>query len=486
MVSFNSPPMGSSDYMILRPEKAGLLDILHLLIFKPKLSDCKFVDMSLSHDIKLSDTPSYIVALSLFIQKLFYLIEYPLRLFGYAVEFPFNLATTNGGVFSLIQKLMTGSVVIPEEGTLNWWTFLGHIDPRLDLTKSSSLISYLPQWGALNTMEGVNLLELLLMASKAAYENEAYVKNAVTNHWKMNFVGFYSCWNKYTETYGTQLFIFTDTSEDANLIIVSFRGTGFWAARDYITDFDVSWLSMGSMGRAHVGFMKALGLQDETDYVKGWPKYYTGEADKVGAYYVVREQLQILIQQHPNAQIIFTGHSMGASLSSIYPAILSLHEETDILNRMAGILNSGRSRPGDETFASYMDALLKTKYSKRLTYRYDIIVRVPFDDDVFRYKHYGECIYYKNWYEGEVITEEPNKNYFDSTYFPDMYYNQYKDFVTSLTLPKTQGRDYKETLASLIYRSLGFLIPGVPCHSPRDYLNAIRLGKVTISDKEIV
>lgn len=108
MVSFNSPPMGSSDYMILRPEKAGLLDILHLLIFKPKLSDCKFVDMSLSHDIKLSDTPSYIVALSLFIQKLFYLIEYPLRLFGYAVEFPFNLVTTNGGVFSLIQKLMTG------------------------------------------------------------------------------------------------------------------------------------------------------------------------------------------------------------------------------------------------------------------------------------------------------------------------------------------------------------------------------------------
>lgn len=109
LVSFNSPPMGSSDYMILRPEKAGWLDILHLLIFKPKLSDCKFVDMSLnSHDIKLSDTPSYIVALSLFIQKLFYLIEYPLRLFGFAVEFPFNLVTTNGGVFSLIQKLMTG------------------------------------------------------------------------------------------------------------------------------------------------------------------------------------------------------------------------------------------------------------------------------------------------------------------------------------------------------------------------------------------
>ena len=86
-----------------------------------------------------------------------------------------------------LNDFYTGSVVIPEEGTLNWWTFLGHIDPRLDLTKSSSLISYLPQLGAINTMEGVNLLELLLMASKAAYENEAYVKNAVTNHWKVWF-----------------------------------------------------------------------------------------------------------------------------------------------------------------------------------------------------------------------------------------------------------------------------------------------------------
>lgn len=89
---------------------------------------------------------------------------------------------------SPLNDFYTGnSVVVPEEGTLNWWTFLGHIDPRLDLTKSSSLISYLPQLGALNTMEGVNLLELLLMASKVAYENEAYVKNAVTNHWKVWF-----------------------------------------------------------------------------------------------------------------------------------------------------------------------------------------------------------------------------------------------------------------------------------------------------------
>ncbi|RWR76187.1 Phospholipase A1-IIbeta [Cinnamomum micranthum f. kanehirae] len=383
--------------------------------------------------------------------------------------------------------LLSISVVIPKEGTETWWTFLGLIDPRLDLTKSSSLLTYLPQFGAIKTVFGVDLLELMLMASKVAYENAAVVEYAVTKRWKMNFVGFYSCWNKFTKTYGTQAYIFTDTAKDASMIVVSFRGTSFWAAKDYVTDVDFSFLSMGKMGNVHIGLLKALGLQDEKDYVKGWPKDYTGDADKIPVYYVVREQLRTLIQTHPNAKIIFTGHSMGAALSSIYPALLSLHEETDILDKTAGILNNGRLRPGDEAFGNYMVNLLKGKYCLRVTYRYDIIVRVPFDNPFFQFKHFGKCIYYYSWYHGEVVMQEPNRNYFDLRYFPNMYYTQFKDFFTSLLiLPIKEGKEYRETVPSLIYRAIGFAIPGVPCHSPRDYLNAIKLGKVTISDEEIV
>lgn len=77
--------------------------------------------------------------------------------------------------------------MIPKEGTINWWTFLGLIDTRLDLTKSSALFSYLPQVGTLKTVFGVNLLELLLMASKIAYENAAVVEYAVTQRWKVGF-----------------------------------------------------------------------------------------------------------------------------------------------------------------------------------------------------------------------------------------------------------------------------------------------------------
>lgn len=102
--------MGSSDYFIIRPEKAGWLDILHLLIFRPRLSDCKFIDMSISHDAKLYRRQApFVLVLSLILQKLLLLIEKPLRVFGHIAEFPFNLVKANGGnIFSLLWRIVTG------------------------------------------------------------------------------------------------------------------------------------------------------------------------------------------------------------------------------------------------------------------------------------------------------------------------------------------------------------------------------------------
>lgn len=99
--------MGSSDYLIVRPEKAGWLDLLHLLIFRPRLSECEFIDMSVSHDAKLYDQPPFLMVLSLVLQKFFLLIEKPLRIFGHVVEFPFNLVFVNGGLFGLLLKIIT-------------------------------------------------------------------------------------------------------------------------------------------------------------------------------------------------------------------------------------------------------------------------------------------------------------------------------------------------------------------------------------------
>jgi hypothetical protein len=33
------------------------------------------------------------------------------------------------------------------------------------------------------------------MAAKMAYENELVISSIVKNHWHMEFLGFYNCWN---------------------------------------------------------------------------------------------------------------------------------------------------------------------------------------------------------------------------------------------------------------------------------------------------
>ncbi|XXG55094.1 hypothetical protein AAC387_Pa03g2820 [Persea americana] len=136
-------------------------------------------------------------------------------------------------------------------------------------------------------------MDLTMMAAKVAYENEAYIKKAI-DHWKMHSVGFFNCWNVFLKEFGTQAYIFCDQSVDANLIVVAFRGTEAFNAKDWMTDVDLSWITMGNMGRAHLGFMKAMGLQDEKDYLKGWPKDYQGEKGKPLAYYSIRDTLKTL------------------------------------------------------------------------------------------------------------------------------------------------------------------------------------------------
>lgn len=59
------------------------------------------------------------------------------------------------------------------------------------------------------------------------------------------------------------MFLFCDKAEDANLIVISFRGTEPFNADDWSTDFDVSWYDIGQTSGSrhlHVGFLEALGL----------------------------------------------------------------------------------------------------------------------------------------------------------------------------------------------------------------------------------
>jgi len=56
------------------------------------------------------------------------------------------------------------------------------------------------------------------------------------------------------------VFIFCDKEEDAQLVVIAFRGTRAFNSNDWETNFDFSWYQFNHMGKVHLGFMEALGI----------------------------------------------------------------------------------------------------------------------------------------------------------------------------------------------------------------------------------
>lgn len=207
---------------------------------------------------------------------------------------------------------------------------------------------------------------------------------------------------EFLNDYTTQAFIFCNKETDADLIVLAFRGTEPFNANDWSTDVDLSWLFANKLGNIHLGFLKALGLQDEKSFLLGLPTNFNSSEDKPIAYYSVREELRRLVKEHKNAKIVVTGHSLGGALAAIFPALLSYHSQSDILSSYYGTFTYGQPRVGDAIFGAYVTAILRAK-SYRMVYRYDIVPRVPFDaPPLALFKHFGTCVYYKSWYNAEV------------------------------------------------------------------------------------
>jgi hypothetical protein len=285
----------------------------------------------------------------------------------------------------------------------------------------------------------------------------------------------------------TQAFVFTDRPEDANVVVVAFRGTEPFNMQDWSTDVNLSWLGMGAMGHVHAGFLKALGLQEEDgkDASRAFPKDAPNGAAPIGktiAYYKLREVIREQLKKHPASRLVITGHSLGGALAAVFPAILAMHKETDILTRLDTVQTYGQPRVGDDTFAKYLAAevakVAATYY--RIVYRYDVVPRVPFDIPLIaEFAHGGTCIYYDGWYDGKVLPgDAPNPNYFDPRFLLSMYGNALGDLVKGAFLWVRAGKDYREGPVSLLYRASGLIVPGLASHSPRDYVNGIRLGRI--------
>ncbi|GJV23918.1 triacylglycerol lipase OBL1 [Tanacetum coccineum] len=312
------------------------------------------------------------------------------------------------------------------------------------------------------------------MAAKSAYENPAYIKQTVEKHWKMEFLGFFNCWNDYEEDYTTQGFMWGDKTGESELIGVSFRGTSPFNAKDWSSDVDLSWYDLPGIGKVHAGFLKALGLQKS----QGWPKDIQVDDQKIYAYYAIRQKLKDRLQNNPNAKFLITGHSLGAALAIMFPAVLAHHNETDLLSKLEGVYTFGQPRVGNHKFGEYMKEVLVTHGMRyhRFVYCNDLVPRVPFDNSDLLFKHFGDCHYYNSFYKGQVVTEEPNKNYFSVFAIIPMFANAMWELLRSFIIYYQRGPEYCETYTCRGLRVFGLLIAGLPAHSPQDYVNLTRLG----------
>ncbi|KAK1692905.1 hypothetical protein QYE76_009602 [Lolium multiflorum] len=503
------PKMGE-EKLIIRSEKVRLFDILSMMILRRPITSYAFVDVGDETARDIGITPGDIfVKLTEIIQKVLASIYTPAKWLGIVVELFLNFVALNGGLLGILWNIVRFKLVIPRRDAANFRTMIGMIDGRTELKPApETSAGDMRQLQVLNVLvsgevadlesgyvtDGTPLivrtyliLEITVMAAKIAYENAAFVENVVNNVWKFNFVGFYNGWNKFLKEETTQALVFTDRPEDANVVVVAFRGTEPFNMQDWSTDVNLSWLGMGAMGHVHAGFLKALGLQEEDgkDASRAFPKDAPNGAAPIGktiAYYKLREVIREQLKKHPASRLVITGHSLGGALAAVFPAILALHKETDILTRLDTVQTYGQPRVGDDTFAKYLAAevakVAATYY--RIVYRYDVVPRVPFDIPLIaEFAHGGTCIYYDGWYDGKVLPgDAPNPNYFDPRFLLSMYGNALGDLVKGAFLWVRAGKDYREGPVSLLYRASGLIVPGLASHSPRDYVNGIRLGRI--------
>uniref|UniRef100_A0A7C9DJ38 Triacylglycerol lipase n=1 Tax=Opuntia streptacantha TaxID=393608 RepID=A0A7C9DJ38_OPUST len=284
----------------------------------------------------------------------------------------------------------------------------------------------------------------------------------------------------------TQVFILCEKPKDVNLILISFRGTELFDACDWSTDFDYSWYQIPNLGKVHVGFLEALGLGNRTNItsfkcnlqVKNM-KVSSPDNSKITAYDAVKTKLKELLAENPDAKFVVTGHSLGGALAILLPIVLVLNEETQVMERLLGVYTFGQPRVGDVKLGRSMEEHLNEPEPRyfRVVYCNDLVPRLPYDDKAFLYKHFGACLYYNSFYKEQKVEEEPNRNYFGVRYLIQQHLNAVWELIRALTIQYVHGSDYKENWCSIFVRLIGLLVPGVSAHSPRDYVNSVRLGR---------
>ncbi|CDP02499.1 unnamed protein product [Coffea canephora] len=452
----------ASNYLVLDPKDATAFDLLRFLL-SSRADNRRFIFAP--RGTRLPFPKRVVIVGSVVLQLILFMLAGPLALLGYALEQWLNLLHVNGGFMGLIFRILRGRrpVQAPDRDSPKFLSLIGLSDNREELDASIPIDD--TRYNS----------ALAIMAAKVVYENPAHIEDVVSKIWKMEFMGFYDFWNAFQRKPTTQAMLFRQNKDsDSELICVAFRGTEPFAAEDWITDMDLSYFELPKVGRAHSGFMEALGLQRGS----GWPKDLP-QSTRQYAYYTIREILKDALKNNPKAKFIVTGHSLGGALAILFPSILAYHEEKDLLDRLDGVYTFGQPRVADSRFGAFVEQNLEGSTRKyfRIVYCNDLVPRVPWDNSWSDFQHFGKCIYFNSLYRGDIVDEVPNKNYFSIFMFIPKKMISAWELIRGFGMGMFMGPEYKELKVMRAVRLMGlFGLAGLPAHAPLDYVNSTRFA----------
>ncbi|CAD6259237.1 unnamed protein product [Miscanthus lutarioriparius] len=440
----------SNDYMVLRPDRAGPVEFLHLL-FSPKVGRNRAVDCFTSTEIR-----SFARRL---VQVLLLSLSGPLAALGAAVEF----------VLNLVDNVLHGRMEYPDRSSPTYRSVMGLIDRRVDLDRS------------IKPTDSRFDAALCVMASKLAYENEAFIRDVVTSHWQMELVRFYNCWNEFQDAYAAQAFVFCDkAAAEAELVVVAFRGTRPFDAAGWCADLDPSWYKIPRLGHAHAAYTHALGAQRNIGWPK-WVEHIKGKPQKVYAYYTIRDAVKELLEANTKARVLVTGHGSGGALAALFPAILAYHKEKAVLDRMAGVYMFGQPRVGDAMLAMFVERNLDRPRKRhfRITYGDDSLPRLPNESSAVHFLHFGLGLHFDKSYKLKQITMragaegDPERG---GLLFGGGRGDEPRELGRGVYLGYQRGAYFREGWLLLLMRVLAVALPGLTFHRVQDYVNAMVLG----------
>lgn len=115
-----------------------------------------------------------------------------LAFLGKCVELPGNVLNANGGFWASTKRLFRGGLVVPGKDDAQYHTLISQLDPRTKLWVDKSAAGQAHSESATSTIFPGNDAgarctgDVLVMASKLAYENEAVITEVVTKDWNVS------------------------------------------------------------------------------------------------------------------------------------------------------------------------------------------------------------------------------------------------------------------------------------------------------------